>query len=253
MHRSPFTTLAFTLAASAACPAVAQKSDSTPDEVREASAEPLQDEASDTESLASRISLDVSLRYTSGYFYRGIVQKTDSFNLQPSVELGFELIETEEFSLSLLGGSWSNFSDDRAEGSSSSFTEYWYEHDAFVGLSAGIDRLSLGAVYTWYASPSSDFTEYEDLTLSLSYDDSGLWDDDGHFSLNPRVSVAFETRNAAVGPDSGVWLGLGIEPTVDLGECMLGPTTLSFPVGVGLSLDDYYQRGDGSSETFGYA
>jgi hypothetical protein len=50
-----------------------------------------------------------------------------------------------------------------------------------------------------------------------------------------------------------VWLGLGIEPTTDLGESALGPTILSFPMAAGLSLDDYYQRADGSSDTFGYA
>lgn len=253
MHRSPFTIAAFTLAASAACPALAQEAASDPREAQDAPAEPLHSDASDHESFVSRFSLDVSIRYTSDYFFRGIVQKNDSFNLQPSVELGFELMETEDFSLSLLGGSWSNFSDDRADGASGSFSEYWYEHDAYVGLSASIDRVSLGAIYTWYESPSSDFTDYEDLMLSVSFDDSGLWDDEGDFSLNPSVAIAFETRKAAVGPDSGVWLGLGIEPTIDLGESLLGPTTLSFPVGVGLSLDDYYQRADGSSDTFGYA
>src|SRR5690606_15263902 len=110
----------------------------------------------------SRLSLDLSVRYASDYFFRGIVQKTDSFNLQPSVELEVDLLETEDFSLSLSGGLWSNFSDDRAEGGSSRFIEYWYEHDTYVGLSVSIDRLTLGAAYTWYASPSSDFQEYED-------------------------------------------------------------------------------------------
>lgn len=213
----------------------------------------LTEQPEELEPIASRLSLDVSIRYTSDYFFRGIVQKTDSFNLQPSVELGFRLVETESFSLSLLGGSWSHFSDDRAAGASGNFREHWYEHDAYAGVSASIDRLSFGAVYTWYESPSSDFTEYEDLTLSVSYDDSGLWDDEGQFSINPWVSIAFETRNAAVGPDSGVWLGFGIAPSVGLGDSLLGATTLSFPVGVGLSLEDYYQRANGSSDTFGYA
>jgi hypothetical protein len=220
---------------------------------QEVSSEAGMGSVSEDESFASRLSLDLSLRYTSDYFFRGIAQKTDSFNLQPSIELGLELIETEDFSLALLGGSWSNFSDDRADGATGSFSEYWYEHDAYIGVSANVDRLSFGAIYTWYQSPSSDFTEYEDLTLSFSVDDSGLWDDEGRFSVNPSMSIAIETRNAAVGPDSGVWLGLGIEPTVDLGDSLLGPTTLSFPVSVGLSLDDYYQRADGSSDTFGYA
>lgn len=252
MSRSPITFLALTLNWAVVAQASAQAAAGTDAVEGDRTEALLQAPTASADSFASRLSLDLSLSYTSDYFFRGIVQKTDSFNLQPSAELGFRLVDTEAFSLSLIGGTWSNFSDDRADGASGSFSEYWYEHDAYVGLSASVDRLTFGAVYTWYYSLSSDFTEYEDLTLSFSFDDSGLWDDEGRFSVNPSVSVAFETRNAAVGPDSGVWLGLGIEPAIDLGQSPLGPTTLSFPMSVGLSLDDYYQRADGSSETFGY-
>jgi hypothetical protein len=204
-------------------------------------------------SIRDRLTLDLSLTYTSDYFFRGIVQRSDAFNIQPAAQLSFQMFEEEDLTLSIIGGSWSNFSDDLAPGHSGSFTEHWYEHDAYAGLSLSASRFTLDAAYTWYFSPASDFTEVEDITLSLSYDDAGQWDDEGRFSLNPSASVAFETRNAASGPDSGVWLGLGLEPTVGLGESFLGPTTLSFPVGVGLSLDDYYQRADGTSDTFGYA
>lgn len=248
MNSSPISIIAFALSALVATPLSAQ---AQPEErVVPAGLPPTL--AGETEPSSSRISVDLSIRYTSDYFFRGIAQKTDSLNLQTSAELGFAVVDSENFNLSVFGGTWSNFSDDRADGASGSFSEYWYEHDAYVGLSARIDRLSIGAVYTWYESPSSDFAEYEDLTFSLSYDDSAQWDEEGRFSLNPNVTVAFETRNAAVGPDSGVWLGLGIEPTFDL-DSPIGPTTLSFPVGVGLSLDDYYQRADGTSDTFGYA
>lgn len=200
----------------------------------------------------SRFSLDLSLVYTSDYFFRGIAQKRDSFNLQPAATLGFTLIEEESFSLSLKAGTWSSFSDDRPGGSTGSFSEYWYEHDAYVGASVSVDRITLDALYTWYFSPSADFAEYEDVTLSVSYDDAGLWDEAGRFSLNPSASIAIETRNAASGPDSGVWLGLGLKPSVGLGSWALGSTTLSFPLRLGLSLNDYYQLSDGESETFGY-
>ncbi len=199
------------------------------------------------------LSLELSLAYTSDYFFRGIVQRSDAFNLQAAAELSFQVFEKDNCALSIIGGSWSNFSDDLAPGHSGSFTDHWYEHDAYAGLSFSAGRFTLDATYTWYFSPASDFAEVEDITLTVSYDDSGHWGDEGRFSLNPSVSMAFETRNAASGPDSGVWLGLGLEPTIALGESFLGPATLSFPAGVGLSLDDYYQRADGSSDTFGYA
>lgn len=253
MNRSPITILALALNAAVIVPVFAQTAvgNNGGDTDRPAELPPNSVEQPDT--FASRFSVDLSIRYTSDYFFRGIVQKTDSFNVQPAAEIGFRLVESEDFSLSVFGGTWSNFSDDRADGASGSFGEYWYEHDAYLGISASFDRVTLDVIYTWYASPSSDFTEYEDLTLSLAFDDSGMWDDEGLFSVNPGVSVAFETHNAAVGPDSGVWFGLGLEPGILLGDSPLGPTTLSFPLAIGLSLDDYYQRANGSSDTFGYA
>lgn len=253
MNRSPISILAFTLNAAVVAPLPAQNRAENQAVEPDVPADLPPTLAGETQPPSSRFSLDLSVRYTSDYFFRGIAQKTDSFNLQPSAELGFTVVETGDFTISVFGGAWSNFSDDRANGASGSFSEYWYEHDAYVGVSASVDRVGLDAIYTWYASPSSDFTEYEDLTLSLSFDDSGLWGDSDRFSINPSVSVAFETHNAAVGPGSGVWLGLGLEPSVLLGETALGPTTLSFPLAIGLSLDDYYQWADGSSETFGYA
>lgn len=204
-------------------------------------------------SIRNRLTLDLSLTFTSDYFFRGIVQRSDAFNIQPSAQLSFQVFEEEGLSVSLIGGSWSNFSDDLATGHSGSFAEHWYEHDAYAGVSLSAGCFTLDAAYTWYFSPASDFTEVEDITLSLSYDDAGHWGEEGRFSLNPSVSIAFETRNAASGPDSGVWLGLGIEPTFVLGESPIGPSTLSFPIAVGLSLDDYYQRADGTSDMFGYA
>lgn len=201
---------------------------------------------------ASPISLAFSLRYESDYFFRGIAQRTDSFNLQPAASVSFKLLEQEDFSLSILGGVWNNFSDDTAPGAVGSFREHWYEADLYAGAAIALDRFTLSAVYTWYLSPSSDFTAYDDITTTLSYNDAGLWDDDERFAINPWVSLAVETRNAAAGPDSGVWLGLGLKPTINFGETPLGAFALSFPLGVGLGLDDYYQRADGSSDTFGH-
>lgn len=200
-----------------------------------------------------KLSLDFAVRYESDYYFRGIVQRSDAFNVQPSAAATLEVIEHEGWTLSLTGGSWSNFSDDLAPGHNGDFDEHWYEHDAYAGLVLSVGRVTASAVYTWYFSPASDFKETEDITVTLAYDDAGLWDEGGIFAMNPSVSIAFETRNAASGPDSGVWLGLGLAPSVGLGEWSIGELTLSFPMSVGLSVDDYYQLSDGSSETFGYA
>ena len=204
-------------------------------------------------SALDRLALALSLTSTSDYFFRGIVQRADSLNLQPAAHLSFLALDAGDTSLSLFAGLWGSFSDDRASGHRSGPREYWYEQDAYAGVSLSVDRFTLDAAYTWYFSPASDFTEVEDITLAASFDDAGLWDAAGRFSMNPSASIAFETRNAASGPDSGVWLGLGLTPTVPLGDSFLGPMTLSFPMEVGVSLDNYYQRSDGSSDAFGYS
>lgn len=215
--------------------------------------------ASDIEPMAaaeaarsSRLSLSFSLRYESDYFFRGVAQRTDSFNVQPAASVSFALIDHDDFSLLILGGTWNNFSDDTAPGAVGSFREHWYEADLYAGLSIEMGRFSLTSIYTWYLSPSSDFTAYEDLTTTLVFNDAGLWDDAARFAINPWISLAVETRNGATGPDSGVWLGLGVRPAVDIGDTPLGRFSLAFPLGIGLGLDDYYQRQDGSSSTFGY-
>ncbi len=200
----------------------------------------------------SRFSLDLKLRYESDYFFRGIVQRSDALNFQPSATLTFDLLRDQLFTVSLVGGIWNNLSDDLAPGGTGDLGEHWYELDAFTALSLGYDRWSLSGIYTWYYSPASDWDEYEDITFTLGFSDGGLWDDGARFSLNPWISLAVETDHAADGLDSGVWLGLGLTPTYDVGPTLLGPMTVATPFGVGLSLDDYYQRADGTDESFGY-
>jgi len=200
----------------------------------------------------SRLSLDLKLRYESDYFFRGIVQRSDAFNVQPSGTLTVDVLRDQPITLSVFGGTWNNLSDDLSPGGSGDFGEHFYEADLFIGASLGYERWTLSGTYTWYFSPASDWDEYQDITFTLGFGDAGLWDEGERFSINPWISLAVETDHAADGSDSGVWLGLGVTPSYVVGETALGGLTLSAPIGVGLSLDDYYQRGDGSDETFGY-
>lgn len=196
--------------------------------------------------------LDLSVRYESDYFFRGLAQRSDAVNLEPAATLSSALVRDEPFTLTLKAGVWNAFSDDLASGSTGSFGEHWYESDLFAGITLAYERFTLDAVYTWYFSPASDFASYEDLTFTLGYSDAGLWDEQERFAINPSASVAIETRGAADGSDSGSWLGLGIKPSYAVGGTFLGPLTLSAPLGAGFSLSDYYQGADGESDTFGF-
>lgn len=201
---------------------------------------------------ASPFSLELSLRYESGYYFRGVAQRPDAFNFQPAATLYFTFLDADGISLSVFGGVWNDFSSDTAPGSSGAFTEHWYEVDYLAGLSLTLDRLTLTAVYDWYESPASDFEGTQDVTLTLELDDAGLWGTDGFFSINPAVALSIDTEGAAAGNDGGVWLGLGVRPALALGATAVGDVTLAFPTGVGLGFSDYYQSEDGASSTFGY-
>ncbi len=210
------------------------------------------DSATDNANTTDRLSFDICLTLVSDYYFRGIVQRADTANLQTNAQAGFVLINNDAITLTAVAGSWSNFSDDTAPAAGAGPREHWYEHDTFAGATLAAGPVTLSAIYTWYNSPAADFKESEDLTITVAYDDSDHWSLDNGFAINPSLAFAVETRNGASGPDSGVWLGLGVAPGFTLTSSGAGPIDIAFPIAVGLSIDDYYQRSDGSSDTLGF-
>lgn len=202
-----------------------------------------------------RWSLDLSLRYASDAFSRGIVQRSDAFNLQPSVEIGYKLFAAEAWSLNVFGGLWGHFTDDTVPGEDGGFDERLNEVDAYLGFTAEFaERWTATAVYTWYASPASNFEAVEDLTLSVALDDAGLWGGDDRFALRPYALLAIETGSdgADGGDENGVYFEVGLAPSLNVYEGGAGGVTLALPIAAGFSLRDFYEL-DGEDETFGFA
>lgn len=204
------------------------------------------------------VSLSLGMDIYSKYYFRGIIQEDQGVIAQPWAEIGFALYENEEAaafnSLSFSVGIWNSFHSEQT-GANSAGPDIWYEADLYASIGFGIiGDLSGSVTYTAYTSPNSAFNTVEEIALGLSYDDTSLWEDAGveGFSLAPSVKIAFETDNSAFGPDEGIYLEVGIEPSFGLGDT---PITLSFPVTVGLSIDDYYEAVEGTStdqDAFGY-
>ena len=70
--------------------------------------------------------------------------------------------------------------------------------------------------------------------------------------MAPYATFAFETAGGADGYDKGAYFELGVEPSAPLEDA---PVSLSFPVTLGLSLNDYYQYmglGEGHHEDDGH-
>jgi len=215
-----------------------------------------QDEMADAPVNTGAISLGAGIDVTDKYFFRGIFQENQGIIVQPWAELGVNLYEGEGTvsSVDATFGIWNSLHDGPS-GSGGVATQpgIWYEADIYAGLSFSIDKFTAGLTWTAYTSPNNAFGTTQEIALSASYDDSDLWGDK-FGGLQPGATIAFEFEGGAdgnaMGGDKGVYLELGIEPAF---EVVPDTLTISVPVTLGLSIDDYYEDPvSGDDETFGY-
>jgi uncharacterized protein (TIGR02001 family) len=208
--------------------------------------------AQDDGPSSDRVSLAIDATWTSQYLFRGILQEGSGVIIQPSAELGFLLVDKDSFDLSLVAGVWNSFHD-RATGSTTDddTISKWYEFDWYAGVNAAWNRWGFGVAYTQYTSPNDAFSTTDEVSFTVAYDDSGHFGE--RFSINPSATLAVELDGQADGgTDEGIFLGLEIAPTWDLGDWKIGGVEIALPVKVGLSLGDYYEDSAGDDDTFGY-
>lgn len=200
----------------------------------------------------SPFSLQLNLDFTSGYFYHGIVQEDTGFIFQPAARLTINLYQHDDFKVDAVLGVWNSFHGQKTGAQShGDFTEYWYESDLIGGIVLTAGKVSLTTTYTFLTSPSDAYETVQELDFTLAYDDTNLL---GAFALHPYVLLGIETgADASDGANSktGTYLELGIAPgfSFDLGKTPIG---ISFPISVGMSLDNYYQDAAGNDDTFGF-
>ncbi len=200
----------------------------------------------------SRLSFALNITLTSDYYFRGIAQRNDRPSVQPGAEAAYRVCERESTALSVYAGLWGDIRVNDLGGES--LAQRFYELDVYAGAELTYKRLATRVTFTEYLSPTGDFARVHELSFAASFDDSGLYGESlEKFSIHPAALVAFEIGpdGADGGPHAGVFLSLGVEPTIDLGRTPVGNLTLSAPVELGLSLGDYYETPTGD-ETFGY-
>ncbi len=199
-----------------------------------------------------RMSLSAGVDFPTAYFFRGIIQEDDDVIAQPYGDVTFNLYQGTQGvnGLRTTLGIWNSFHAEQTGATGD--PKSWYEADLYGSVSVvflGVFELS--PLYTAYTSPNGAFSDVHELALSLRLDDSNRL---GAFALSPSIAVAFEIDGQADGgSDEGVYLELGIEPGFTLVKSDRYPIAISFPLKVGLSLDNYYEHPvTGSDETFGY-
>jgi len=208
------------------------------------------EEPSIIEAATSPFSFQLSVDLTNAYFFRGIIQQDDDLIVQPAAQMNIRLHERNDFRVDATLGVWNSFGKNSGDNDRSAL-KHWYEADLYAGFIVTKDKLSLTTTYTWYTSPSDAFRTVEELTFTLAFNDRDYL---GKFSLQPYATLGIETgTNFADGADSdrGTYLELGIAPGFGF-DLARTPITITFPISVGLSLNDYYQDAAGEDDTFGF-
>ncbi|HLO41511.1 MAG TPA: hypothetical protein VK176_10845 [Phycisphaerales bacterium] len=197
-------------------------------------------------------SFQLNLDATTAYFYRGIIQEDSGWILQPAARVNVTLHENPQFKLDAFFSTWNSLHGQKTGADQGpALNNYWYESDLAGGVSLTKGPLTLTTSYTLLASPSDAFESVEELGFTLALDDS-TWLES--LALKPYATIAFEIgSNASDGKDSdpGTYLELGIGPgfSFDVQESTIA---ITFPVAVGMSLNDYYQDAQGDDDFLGF-
>ena len=187
------------------------------------------------------IGVTIGIDFTNEYISQGLIFENDGFIAQPYLEIGVTFTDW----LSLTAGAWGSLHSEHtdagainAPGSASNF-DMIYEIDYYIGPTFTYDKFSLSALYLVYTSPNDGFETSYNLDFSLSYDDTGLIQED--FALLPYVRLFFETDGkAGSGTDEGIYLELGVGPSFELVKSEDFPITLTIPAAIYLGFDDFY-------------
>ena len=200
---------------------------------------------------------------TTAYYFRGLMQENKGFITQPWMEVGFTLWEAADqdafiSDIALVLGNWNSVQSEQTGSTPGTGAGNWYEADLYAGLSLGLSHgFSVGATYVAYTSPSGAFGTLQEIDVNVAYDDSSLYSGklaELGFSVQPYVLFAFELDKGlgCNGTCDGIYMELGLEPSIELASDSDYPVTLGVPVTIGLSLDDYYYY-NGDNDVFGYA
>jgi hypothetical protein len=197
------------------------------------------------------ITLTSSFDFVNAYLFRGLRQDDTRLIMWPSADAGIRLHSgtgtVKEAVLHV--GSWNSLHTG-VLGSQGPSGRLWYESDFYSTLALQLDGgVNLGTTYTAYTSPNSSFSTVKELSFKLDGDDSAA---PAGLVLRPHALIAFELGTAPGqgqadgGQNAGTYLELGVAP-----GWSDDPVEITFPIKVGLSLNDYYELA-GVDHGFGF-
>ena len=171
------------------------------------------------------VSMSAGSDIVNQYYFRGIVQETGGFIMQPFLDASISFGNA-----SITAGTWSSLhsaGDAGFDGAPESF----YETDFYAGIGGSAGAVGVDVTYTAYMSPRGSWGTTKEIALGLSHDSA----------VAPYATFAFELSGGAEGgPNKGTYFELGVEPSAPLD----GPIGVSFPVTLGMSLSNYFEYMD---------
>jgi hypothetical protein len=198
------------------------------------------------------LSFGLDLTYTTSYFFRGYNQEDIGIILQPNLFVAFNAVKSDDVTVDLKIGTWNSFHEEQTGGDN-----MWFESDLYALATVGLmNKFYFNVGYTAYFYPNDAFNTIQEIGISTSFSDASVWEDAGlkGFALNPEIGVYKEISDGNGDQDTYLELKLTPSYTLDLEDVpFIGDAALSFPIKVGMSLDDYYLDSDGDNEFFGYA
>ena len=197
-----------------------------------------------------KISLVGGFDVTNAYMFRGLRQDDTRVIMFPFVEASVDVHDDDDglTDVALLIGSWNSLHTGAA-GATGPSGKLWYESRFYSGAAFTFGPgVKVAGTYTAYPSPNNSFTTVKELGFRVSTEEFTP----GGFVLPAHALVAFEMDTepgigqADGGANGGTYFEAGIAPGI------ADPAfTVTFPIKVGLSLDDYYELG-GVDHPFGF-
>ena len=198
-----------------------------------------------------KVSLAATYDFTNAYMFRGLLQDDTRLIMFPFAEARFDLHDDDDglTDAALRIGSWNSLNTGAA-GSEGPSGKLWYESRFYstVDFTFG-PGITVGGTYTAYPSPNNSFSTVKELAFRVAADERNTF---AGFALRPHALVAFELDTspglgqADGGQGAGTYLEFGVAPGINDAAF-----AVSFPVKVGLSLDDYYELA-GEDHKFGF-
>jgi hypothetical protein len=192
----------------------------------------------------------------SSYYFRGYLNENSGLIIQPYLGAAVNIVDGDDFKIGLSLSTWNSIHTVHGEGSAEIPSDgggagAWYENDIYVSLPISFGDFTVTPSYYLYQYPGGALETVQEALITVGYDDKAIWKDmvEG-FKLNPWITLAYELDDGNGSEDTYLELGLKPTYTFKAGDMSV---PLSFPIVLGMSLDDYYVDSDGDNAVFGYA